>query len=247
MKTRSVIYFCIILIALIIFSSSCATLINSIKYVNHRESFNELRSWSSEKQEIAKKMDIYPKAPSISTLALSIATDLCLITFPVVGILEDTSMSISDLFLQGTYLALAGDIGLSIYGLFQPIYNVNYINKRIDEYLSAKKNYKPGDSPLKILETTFDYHDGILRIIIINISDKNVKAFGVKAEFYNDFGEIVPVGVDLFVAQQIYFKPCYKRTFSWEIYGSTATEIGDIEITEVVFSDGTKWKAEQNK
>lgn len=103
---------------------------------------------------------------------------------------------------------------------------------------------KGTDCPLKILRTVVNYFDYLnhLQISLQNISNKTIRAFAIKAAFYNDFGNKVREFYTRFVSQKLSFEPWERDYFTWVLSEDTITK-AEIYIDEVVFTDGTKWEA----
>ncbi|TYB98909.1 MAG: hypothetical protein FXF54_02025 [Kosmotoga sp.] len=99
--------------------------------------------------------------------------------------------------------------------------------------------------PLKPLKVAVNYYNYFnhLQVSLQNTSNKTIRAFAIKATFYNDFGYKVRDLYTRFVAQKLSFKPWETKSSSWVMSEDTITR-AEIYIDEVIFTDGTKWKAE---
>ncbi len=76
-----------------------------------------------------------------------------------------------------------------------------------------------------------------------NISDKNIVGFKIKMNCYDKNGKIVDPYYTGFVAEDIEFDVAAAEFFYWDFdKAMNVYSINDIRVTEVIFSDGSKWK-----
>ncbi|WP_312076492.1 hypothetical protein [Chryseobacterium sp.] len=115
---------------------------------------------------------------------------------------------------------------------------------------SALENKEPLNAPVTIIKSRFikqeysNYKD--VELTYKNVSKKDVKA--IKFEWYGEdsFGEPADMGItngngggftdDILKAGK-------KRTSTWSVLSSNGDKILTARAYEIVFTDGTKWKA----
>ena len=80
------------------------------------------------------------------------------------------------------------------------------------------------------------------KILFTNISHKKIVAFKVKFDLYNIFGEREKSYYETFIADNANMNPHTSWWFTWELFGAdSVNRIKNIRVTEIVYSDGTKW------
>lgn len=75
-----------------------------------------------------------------------------------------------------------------------------------------------------------------------NISYKTIIAFRSKFTCYNVFGEVEESYYDTYYCDDTYLESGESASYTWKLYGADSVDnVKNIRITEIVFSDGTKW------
>ena len=103
-------------------------------------------------------------------------------------------------------------------------------------------------APLQILEIRIENDPyGIskrLYVIVKNVSNKTIRAYKLKVNFYDDFGDKVDTLYKYYVAQELNLRPnqINGKYSYWTIYQSTVTKAVP-RVVEVVFTDGSRWEA----
>jgi len=97
--------------------------------------------------------------------------------------------------------------------------------------------------PIKILNAYITKGEFIakeLHVIVENTSTKTIRAYKLRAIFYDDFGEVVDT-INL-VAQEKSIKPGEVDGYYsyWKVYETLATHV-ELWVSIVIFSDGTRW------
>ena len=114
-----------------------------------------------------------------------------------------------------------------------------YVKERVDSSSPA---------PLQILEIRIENDPyGIskrLYVIVKNVSNKTIRAYKLKVNFYDDFGDKVDTLYKYYVAQELNLRPnqINGKYSYWTIYQSTVTKAVP-RVVEVVFTDGSRWEA----
>lgn len=76
-----------------------------------------------------------------------------------------------------------------------------------------------------------------------NISYKKIVAFKLKFTCYNIFGNVERTYYDSYYTDSADLNSGEAATYTWTLYGADSVNyITNVKITEVVYSDGTKWK-----
>ncbi len=80
------------------------------------------------------------------------------------------------------------------------------------------------------------------RITLRNLSYKEVEAIRIKFTCYNAFGEVIKT-YNPYTFSNAQLSPGEERMYNLPFYGHDyAYSIGNVEIVEVAYTDGTKWK-----
>ena len=75
-----------------------------------------------------------------------------------------------------------------------------------------------------------------------NVSYKTISAFKVKFTCYNIFGNVEKTYYDYYYCDDTNMEPSKTFMFTWTLYGAdSVNSVKNVYVTEVVFSDGTKW------
>ena len=115
---------------------------------------------------------------------------------------------------------------------------------------SALENKEERSTPVTIIKSRFtnqeysNYKD--VELTYKNVSDKDIKA--IKFEWYGEdsFGEPADMGITDGTGGGFtddILKIGRKRTSTWNVLSSNGNKILTARAYEVVFTDGTKWKA----
>ena len=110
---------------------------------------------------------------------------------------------------------------------------------------AMNKSREVGKTPLTICEYSMG-EDSIgtpeTTVWFRNVSFKDIVAFRVKFDCYNIFGQLERTYYSGYYADDCYITPAEKNGFKWSLYGAdSVNKLTNIRVTEVVFSDGTKW------
>lgn len=89
---------------------------------------------------------------------------------------------------------------------------------------------------------TEDSYSKDINIRMFNVSDKDIIAFKCTFDIYDIFGSKLRNPYDNYVSTDAGLDSGDTTTYTWDLYTvDTAYSIKNIRITEVVYSDGTKW------
>ncbi len=104
---------------------------------------------------------------------------------------------------------------------------------------------KSSNSPLPYVEYALSENSigtPEAKIWFTNVSYKPIIAFKVKFTCYNVFGELENTYYNHYFADDLLINPAETYWVSWTLNGADSVNtITNIRVTEVVFSDGTKW------
>ncbi len=102
-------------------------------------------------------------------------------------------------------------------------------------------------SPLGFINYWFNEKDG-KKIVVFeyrNVGDSRITSFKINFDVCNAAGEVIETNSGSYYVEKLQMDPCDKKRVAWAIErGDDAKSIKNLKVKEVVFSDGTKWSAE---
>ncbi len=110
------------------------------------------------------------------------------------------------------------------------------------EIMAAWRSYC--GAPLAILDSyaSEEYSVPEANILYCNISHKTIAGFKLEFTCYNIFGEVEETYYDYYYDDAAYLGSGEYEWGSWDLYGADSVNtIKNIYVTEIVYTDGTKW------
>jgi len=102
------------------------------------------------------------------------------------------------------------------------------------------------NSPLGFINYWFNEKDG-KRIIVFeyrNISNSRIQSFRINFDICDKDGNVIETNSGSYFVNNLQMTPCEKKRVAWIIKsGEEAASIKNLKVNEVVFSDGTSWRA----
>lgn len=101
------------------------------------------------------------------------------------------------------------------------------------------------NSPLGFINYWFGNKDGKSLVVFEyrNISNSRISSFRINFDICDKNGNVVETNSGSYYVSNLQMVPCEKKRVAWVIKsGATADHIKNLKVTEVVFSDNTKWK-----
>lgn len=102
------------------------------------------------------------------------------------------------------------------------------------------------NSPLGFINYWFADKDGKKLIVLEyrNVSNSRIQSFKVNFDICDAAGNVVETNSGSYFVEKLEMTPCESKRAAWVVKnGSVAAGIKNLKVLEVVFSDGTSWKA----
>lgn len=102
------------------------------------------------------------------------------------------------------------------------------------------------NSPLGFINYWFTDKDGKKLIVLEyrNVSNSRIQSFKVNFDICDAAGNVVETNSGSYFVEKLEMTPCESKRAAWVVKnGSVAAGIKNLKVLEVVFSDGTSWKA----
>lgn len=100
------------------------------------------------------------------------------------------------------------------------------------------------NSPLGFINTWFSEKDGKSIVVFEyrNVSNSRIQSFRINFDICDKNGDVIETNSGSYYVNNLEMTPCDKKRVAWVIKsGDSAASITNLKVTEVVFSDGTKW------
>ncbi len=100
------------------------------------------------------------------------------------------------------------------------------------------------NSPLGFINTWFSEKDGKSLVVFEyrNVSNSRIQSFRINFDICDKNGDVIETNSGSYFVNNLEMTPCDKKRVAWVIKsGDSAASIANLKVTEVVFSDGTKW------
>ncbi len=99
-------------------------------------------------------------------------------------------------------------------------------------------------SPLGYINHWFSEKDGKTLVVFEyrNVSNNRISSFRINFDICDKDGNVIETNSGSYYVSNLQMTPCDKKRVAWAIKsGNTAAGIKNLRVTEVVFSDNTKW------
>lgn len=84
-------------------------------------------------------------------------------------------------------------------------------------------------------------YDGDVTITFRNVSYKTIKAFKLQFDCYNVFNEYLSSSYKNYIVEDAWIYPSESAYYTWGSIPYKTDHIGNVRVTQVVYSDGTSW------
>lgn len=102
------------------------------------------------------------------------------------------------------------------------------------------------NSPLGFINYWFNDKDGKRMIVFEyrNVSNNRISSFKINFDICDKDDTVIETNSGSYFVSNLQMTPCEKKRVAWYIEsGEDAAKIKNLKVTEVVYSDGTKWTA----
>lgn len=102
------------------------------------------------------------------------------------------------------------------------------------------------NSPLGFINYWFNDKDGRRMIVFEyrNVSNSRIQSFKINFDICDKDDNVIETNSGSYFVSNLQMTPCEKKRVAWYIEsGEEAVAIKNLKVTEVVYSDGTKWTA----
>lgn len=102
------------------------------------------------------------------------------------------------------------------------------------------------NSPLGFINYWFSEKDSKRMIVFEyrNVSNSRISSFKINFDICDKDGKVIETNSGSYFVNNLQMTPCEKKRVAWYIEsGEEAVAIKNLKVTEVVYSDGTKWAA----